>query len=210
MARTESKARHPNSQRSTQTEGSSSSTSSSSTPDPTPTHQPPPSGPTSSPTAEPPAADPTQLDKALTPRPAPDDALEPLTEADNLLREAIARQLKELKEEDGGLDLRDLDFQQVEDSDTSRFARMVYGLGYIRMLEALALPPATSSARMEQAKLALAYIRHAETNDREMLRLNKKSTSATHYDKAVEELRYEVIRLASYRRRVLRDDNPKA
>lgn len=216
MARTKSKAHHLPTQQPTPAEGSASSqhVASSTQPpqDPTPSVVPPSSELSFDATAEaaPAAVDPAQLDKALTPRPAPPDALEPLSEADNLLRDAIARQLKGLDAEAGGLDLRDLDFQQVEDSDTSRFARMVYGLGYIRMLEALSLPPATASARMEQAKLALAYIRHAESNDREIMRLNERSTSATHYDKAVEELRHEVVRIASYRRRVIRDDKPQA
>lgn len=92
-----------------------------------------------------------------------------------------------------GLDLRDRD--EWLTTEASSLARRAYVASYIRLLEVLAQPAISPSHALEQAKLGLAYIRHAETNDKEMLRLGSRESDPA-LDQAIHQLEEEITHIA--------------
>lgn len=157
---------------------------------------PPPAVSGSSPVEEP--VDAELLSESFALRPAPDGTL--AIDPDERLRAAIWEQIRALGlTGEGAVDLRAQSADEVESLDVTRVARMCYGLGYSRLLEIFAQPPPNYTQKLEVGKLALAFIRHTETNDRDTLKLNAISPADRHFDRAIEEMQAEVVRVARLR-----------
>lgn len=147
----------------------------------------------------------SKLNEALGEIPLPE--LSPGSEEDLALREAIWENIRELGIDESGLDLTGLNGitpGQLEDSDHARLARLVYGMGYLRMLEFLARKPPSWSGNMEQAKLAFAYVKHVETNERDVLKLRSRTQGDQHLDRALNQMQHEVVRIAMIKERILK------
>lgn len=130
-------------------------------------------------------------------------------EPDKELRAAIWKQIGQLglaqqlapEEPSGGLDLSSREQRELEKLDHTRLARLVYGLSYVRLLELLARGNANFTQMLEVAKVAMAYVRHVETNDRDTLRLDARNVSDQHLDASIEKMSTEILRVATTYRR---------
>lgn len=152
------------------------------------------------------------LESALGPL-APRDGGQPLGADELALREAIWANLRDLNIEDSGLDLTGLSNitpGQIEETDHARLARLAYGMGYIRLLEFLARKPPHWAGNMEQAKLAFAYVKHVETNDRDVLRLNQRTQGDANLDRALVQMQREVVRIALIKEKITRTKEPES
>jgi hypothetical protein len=147
----------------------------------------------------------SQLEKSLDT--VPPMEIDPGSSEDLALREAIWNNIKELGIDESGLDLTVVNGVtpgQLEETDHARLARLAYGMGYLRILEFLARKPPNWSGNMEQAKLAFAYVKHVETNERDVLKLNRRTQGDQHLDRALNQMQHEVVRIAMIKERIMR------
>lgn len=149
-----------------------------------------------------------ELLKALTPpEGAPAGAelsTDPLTED---LRAAIWEALRQVGVAPGGdaaamlaeptsQDLSAREVADLEFVDTSRIARVNRVLAELRMMELFAAPQRGGN-RFEVAKLALGYMRHVDTCERDLMKMGaRKDLSDTHLDSALVEMQKETVRFA--------------
>jgi hypothetical protein len=136
---------------------------------------------------------------------APPPGMPTPSEDDLALRKAIWKNLRDLNVDDGGMDLTglsDISPAQLEETDHARLARLAYGMGYVRLLEFLARRPPHWAGNTEQAKLAFAYVKHVETNDRDVLKLARRTQNDEHLDRALVQMQREVLRLAVVREKI--------
>lgn len=147
------------------------------------------------------------LAAALESRPPDEPTQAILTALESETGEALARGLMaamkdlglaKISAKDGeafpvGLDLRDRD--EWLTTEASSLARRTYVASYIRLLEVLAQPAISPSHALEQAKLGLAYIRHAETTDKDMMRLGSRENDPA-LDQAITQLEQEITHIA--------------
>jgi len=125
---------------------------------------------------------------------------------DAALRLALWHQIKEMGLKDlkdgagGGLNLSAQEPEELAALDLTRLARMVYNIGYVRLVELAARPTKTLAEQIEVAKLLLAYIRHIETAGREILKLDPRKQADQHLDRAMNEMSEELIRITEYKR----------
>jgi len=101
------------------------------------------------------------------------------------------------KNDVGGADLTKYEPDDIDSMDNSRLARLVYGLSYVRLLELLSRPTRNFSQTMEVGKLGMAFIRHVETNDRDVLKLDARSTYDRNLDEAIATVSADVMRIAA-------------
>jgi len=118
------------------------------------------------------------------------------------LEAELRNQLKRIgPSPEGGLDLTDVDYDDVQEADHTRLARLTYGMGYLRLLAFLSRRPPNIATEAQQAKLSLAYIQHVETNDRATLRLSARTVGEAQLDTDLVTLREEITRIAFLRTR---------
>lgn len=166
---------------------------------------------------------PSELEKAFSPSDLIDPELLPQQDelATELLR-ALQSQLIEMEllpteernEKTGrkmlvhpkqaGVDLTEWNQDELVEAEMSRLAKLTYATSYLRLLESIARPPTSVSHQMDQGKLSLAYIRHAETNDKERLRLESTAGGAA-LEQALSNVEEQILVLAS--RRLKRTSN---
>lgn len=124
------------------------------------------------------------------------------SEVERELEEDLRRQLRRMDEPGiGGLDLTEAEYDDIQEADHTRLARVTYGMGYLRLLAFLSRKPPNMSVEAQQAKLSLAYIQHVETNDRETLRISSRTVGEAQLEKDLTVLREEVTRIATIRQR---------
>lgn len=124
------------------------------------------------------------------------------SEIERELEADLRRQLRQVDQAGvGGLDLTETDYDNIQQADHTRLARLTYGMGYLRLLAFLSRKPPNMTVEAQQAKLSLAYIQHVETNDRETLRISSRTVGEAQLDKDLTVLREEVTRIATIRQR---------
>lgn len=144
------------------------------------------------------------LDKAFKPLPMPKVLVDQKDSPDEALRQAIWKQIKQMgladavqDEHTGGANLAVHKPDDMEELDSSRLARLVYSLSYVRLLELAARPTKNFNQAMEVGKLLMAYVRHVETNDRDVLKLDARNVRDKHLDEALAQMTTEVMRIAT-------------
>lgn len=145
-----------------------------------------------------------QIDQALEAIPV---EVPESSQADLALREALWKNLKELGVEAGGMDLTglsDVTPEQLEETDHARLARLAYGMSYVRVLEFLARRAPSFAGNKDQANLAFAYLKHVETNDRDILKLNQRTQGDQYLDQALTQMQREVVRIALIKERLIK------
>lgn len=135
-----------------------------------------------------------------------EEALAPLAGADRVLPPAgkLAEALDNSIRADLDLDLRIVDDESLDSDDPVRRTRLVYTMSLLRMWDFLRQPTTDISDKREAAKVAMMYIKHAESTNLEALKFGRAASDDV-LKREVAVLREKVKNIAAEKRAALNE-----
>ena len=132
-------------------------------------------------------------------------ALSPFQGEEHAAVKMAAQQI--LKDMGWDSDFAQRDEEELQATDQSQNARLLYVISALRLLAVLAAPAASFEDALKQANLAMQYLKHAENTGLKALQFGKTQADAS-LARAVAALREQMDSLAAAKARTLDKRNP--